>query len=58
MDFALAHKHWTLADWKRVIWSDKTKINCLGSDGKKWLWKRAGEGLSDRLVEESLVEVL
>ena len=31
--------------------SDETKINCLGSDGKKWVWKRAGEGLSDRLVE-------
>ena len=26
-------------------------MNHLGSDGKKWAWKRAGEGLSDRLVE-------
>jgi transposase len=51
MDFALAHKDWTLDDWKRVVWSDETKINCLGSDGRKWVWKRAGEGLSDRLVE-------
>ena len=33
MDFALAHKDWTLDDCKRVIWSDETKINCLGSDG-------------------------
>ena len=51
LDFALAHKDWTLEDWKHVIWSDKTKINCLGSDGKKWAWKKAGEGLSDRLVQ-------
>ena len=51
MDFALAHKDWTLDDWKRVIWSDETKINHLGSDGRKWVWKKAGEGLSDRLVE-------
>ena len=29
-------------------WSDETKINCLGSDGRKWVWKKAGEGLSDR----------
>jgi len=51
MDFALAHKDWTVDDWKRVIWSDETKINRLGSDGRKWVWKKAGEGLSDRLVE-------
>ena len=51
MDFALAHKDWTLDDWKRVIWSDETKINCLGSDDRKWGWKKTGKGLSDRLVE-------
>ena len=51
MNFAIRHKDWTLGDWKRVVQSDETKINCLGSDGKKWVWKRAGEGLSDRLVE-------
>ena len=38
-------------DWKRVFWSDETKINCLGSDGRQWVWKKNGEGLSDRLVK-------
>src|SRR5204863_4894137 len=51
MDFALAHQHWTLEDWKKVVWSDETKINRLGSDGRKWVWKKAGEDLSDRLVQ-------
>ena len=51
MDFAESHKGWTVEDWKRVIWSDETKINRLGSDGKKWVWKRPGEGLNDRLVQ-------
>jgi transposase len=51
LDFALAHRDWTVEDWKRVVWSDETKINRLGSDGRKWAWKRAGEGLSDRLVQ-------
>ena len=37
MDFAEAHKDWTVEDWRRVIWSDETKINYLGSDGKKWV---------------------
>ena len=51
MDFAIAHRDWTIEDWKKVIWSDETKINRLGSDGRKWAWKKAGEGLSDRLVQ-------
>jgi long-subunit acyl-CoA synthetase (AMP-forming) len=51
LDFAISHQDWTLEDWKRVVWSDETKINRLGSDGRKWVWKKAGEGLSSRLVE-------
>ena len=54
LDFAYAYKDWTLEDWKKVVWSNETKINCLGSDGCKWVWKKAGEGLSDRLVEDTV----
>src|SRR5258708_3553467 len=53
LDFAKSHQHWTVEDWKRVIWSDETKINRLGSDGRKWVWKKK-EGLSDRLGEGTL----
>ena len=51
MEWAEAHANWTLEDWKRVIWSDETKINRMGSDGRKWVWKRGSEKLSDRLVQ-------
>jgi transposase len=54
LGFAIAHQHWTAEDWKRVVWSDETKINRLGSDGRKCAWKRSGEGLSDRLVQRTL----
>jgi transposase len=46
MAFCLAHKDWTVEDWKRVVWSDEITINCLGSDGRLWCWKRKGEKLS------------
>jgi transposase len=49
-DFAIAHRNWTVENWKHVVWSDGTKINRLGSDGRKWVWVRKGEGLSDRTV--------
>jgi transposase len=51
LEFAERHAEWTLEDWKRVIWSDETKINRLGSDGRKYVWKDADEDLNDRLVE-------
>jgi hypothetical protein len=42
LDFALEHQHWTMDDWKRVVWSDEIKINRLGSDGRLWVWKKQG----------------
>ena len=52
MDFALRHRDWTLEDWKKVVWSDETKVNHLGSDGEAcpgdpeiWWWISDGLGL-------------
>src|SRR5215469_12370996 len=39
--FAVKYQHWVEDDWKRVIFSDETKINRLGSDGRKWVWKKS-----------------
>lgn len=54
LDFAQSHQHWTVNDWKRIMWSDETKINRLGSDGRKWAWKSPGETLNDRLLEPTV----
>lgn len=54
LDWAERCKNYTLEDWKRVVWSDETKINRLGSDGRKWVLKEVGEPLSDRLVESTV----
>lgn len=51
-----AHKHreWTNDDWKRVIWSDETKINRIGSDGQLYVWCPRGEGLTDRRCQPTV----
>lgn len=54
MEFALKHQNWTLDDWKRVLWSDESKINRFGSDGRKYVWKKCGEGLSDRTTQPTV----
>ena len=33
------------------IWSDETKINRIGSDGKQRVWEQVGEGLIEREVQ-------
>ena len=48
LKFAQTHANWTVEDWKRVFWSDETKINRIGSDGKVYTWKPRGESISDR----------
>ena len=39
LDFAIRHQHWIWEDWKKVVWSAEAKVNPLGSDGRKLVWK-------------------
>lgn len=50
-EFAITHQHWTVDDWKRVVWSDETKINRLNSDGRKWVWKKRSGELTEQHVQ-------
>jgi IS30 family transposase len=38
--FGLKHQSCTVDDWKRVLFTDETKLNQKGSDGKVWTWRR------------------
>ena len=40
LDFALSHKDWTIDDWKRVFWSDETKIIIWGQMEGNGCWER------------------
>ena len=51
--FAKKYKDWTVADWRRVVFSDETKVNRLGSDGKQWTWIQKGASLRDHNVNKT-----
>ncbi|SPO27489.1 related to transposase [Ustilago trichophora] len=51
--FAHIFKDWTVDDWKGVIWSDETKINRLGSDGRRYCWLKAS-GLTSNIIQPTL----
>ena len=50
LEFAQRYSSWTVEDWHRVIFSDETKINRFGSDGREWVWSSQNEDLTDRTV--------
>ena len=48
LKFSRYHENWTVEDWKRILWSDETKINRIRSNGRIYTWKKRGKPLSDR----------
>jgi hypothetical protein len=52
LDFVLKYKDWTVKDWKRIIWSDETKINRFASNGRKWMWKQKGHFVTGIVIED------
>ena len=51
LNFAKKYESWTVEDWKRVIFSDETKINRFGSDGVRWCWKKQGTSIKPQHVQ-------
>jgi hypothetical protein len=42
--FARKYQHWTLEDWKNVIWSDETSVVMGQRRGSYRVWKKSEEG--------------
>lgn len=54
LDFALTHRHKTPADWAKVFFSDEVKINLMGSDGRRYCWKKPNEGITRRTTSPTV----
>jgi len=42
LEWAKAHRHWTVADWSRVIFTDETKVHLVSAAGRSWCWRGKG----------------
>lgn len=42
MEWAQTKYNWSDEQWKKVIWSDETKINLFGSDGRQYVRRKDG----------------
>ena len=52
--FAKKYKDWTIEDWRHIVWSDESKFQLFGSDGRQWYWKKPNEPLSTRHIRPTV----
>lgn len=41
--FARDHCNWSVDDWKRVLFTDETRVSLKSPDGRERVWRRPGE---------------
>ena len=52
LKWCIAHKDWTLEDWKWVIWSDETSVVLLYRRGGYRIWRKAEERFLRSCIRE------
>lgn len=54
LEWARGRRFWTPRQWQRVIFSDESKFNVFGSDGRKYCWREKGHALDPRCTEKRI----
>ena len=44
LEYALKYQHWTVEDWKRIIWTDESSFHVRARRGTvDWIWRTTTE---------------
>lgn len=54
LQFAKEHKHWTVDDWKRVMWSDESRFQMHRADGRMRIWRKQHESMDPNCIATTL----
>lgn len=52
-EYAEAHVIWRDEDWERIHFSDESKFNLVGSDGRQFVRRAAGDRLNPKCVKKT-----
>lgn len=53
-EWAASHAEWTEEDWQKAVFTDESKFNLVGSDGKQYCRRRPGEAYLARNVKKTV----
>ena len=53
LELGLKYQEWTVDDWRKVLFSDETKVNWMDSDGRKYTWKGRNEPLQRKHLKNN-----
>ena len=48
LKFARDHQSWTTREWNKVLWSDESKFNLFGTDGRRYICRTKGARFDHR----------
>ena len=54
LEFANRYVIWTYENWAKVFFSDESKFNLFGNDGKNYVKRRIGERLSAKFTKKTV----
>ena len=54
LKWAKERKDWTPSDWNKIVWSDESKYNLFGSDGRVYIRRRVGEELLSECTQQTV----
>ena len=54
LKWAKDHRDWTVEQWRSVIFSDESKFNMHGSDGKTYVRRRPGESFAQECLKRTV----
>lgn len=54
LEWARQRKDWTVSDWNSIIWSDESKFNLFGNDGRVFVRRRVGEELLPECIQQTV----
>ncbi|CAK9802846.1 Transposable element Tc1 transposase [Anthophora quadrimaculata] len=54
LTFAKEHLLWTRVQWAKVIFTDESKFNCFGSDGRCYVRRRVGEEFDTKCLKSTV----
>lgn len=54
LEFAKTHRSKDFSFWKQVMFTDESKFNIFGSDGKPYVWRKSNEELLSRNMKPNV----